>query len=319
VTASIGSTHAHQESQAKLRIGGGAVGFNWLPVIAAQREGMFAHRGLTIEIQRLGAVDKATAAVRSGELDLVMTPPEGAIRDCASGGPLRIIAGNVNRLPLSLIANPRIRRIEDLRGARLGTSSMTEGTALYTMEVLRRHGLHYPGDYEFAVVGVHPARWKALQEGTIDAAVQLIPLNFVAEDAGYANLGEVSDYIPEIVFTAVVVDDATAKKRRHDIVAFLGAVMEGTQWVYNAANDEKLSAMVKDLTQAEGKYVRQALEYMRAKKVFPPDLAVSETAFDKSLELMRKANLADDRLEASARLVLDDSYRVAALKSLSAR
>ena len=196
---------------------------------------------------------------------------------------------------------------------------MTEGTALYTMEVLRRHGLNYPGDYEFAVVGVHPARWKALQEGTIDAAVQLIPLNFVAEDAGYINLGEVSDYIPEIVFTAVVIDDATAKKRRDDMVAFLGAVMEGTQWVYDVANDEKLSAMVKDLTQAEGKYVRQALEYMRAKKVFPPDLAVSETAFDKSLELMRKANLADDRLEASARLVLDDSYRVAALKSLSAR
>jgi ABC-type nitrate/sulfonate/bicarbonate transport system substrate-binding protein len=319
VTEPIGSTHAHQASQATLRIGGGAVGFNWLPVIAAQREGMFARRGLAIEIQRLGAVDKATAAVRNGELDLVMTPPEGAIRDCVNGGPLRIIAGNVNRLPLSLIANPRVRRIEDLRGARLGTSSMTEGTALYTMEVLRRHGLNYPGDYEFAVVGVHPARWKALQEGTIDAAVQLIPLNFVAEDAGYANLGEVSDYIPEIVFTAVVVDDATAKKRRDDVVAFLGAVMEGTQWVYDAANDEKLSAMVKDLTQAEGKYVRQALEYMRAKKVFPPDLAVSKTAFDKSLELMLKPNLADDRLEASARLVLDDSYRMAALKSLSAR
>jgi ABC-type nitrate/sulfonate/bicarbonate transport system substrate-binding protein len=317
VTEPIGSAHAQQTGQSTLRIGGGAVGFNWLPVIAAQREGMFARRGLAIEIQRLGAVDKATAAVRDGQLDLVMTPPEGAIRDCANGGPLRIIAGNVNRLPLSLIANPRIRRIEDLRGACLGTSSLTEGTALYTMEVLRRHGLNYPGDYEFAVVGVHPARWKALQEGTIDAAVQLIPLNFVAEDAGYVNLGEVSDYIPEIVFTAVVVDDVTAKKRRADIVAFLGAVMEGTRWVYDAANDEKLSAMVKDLTQAEGKYVRQALAYMRAKMVFPLDLAVSETAFDKSLELMRRANLADDRLVAGARAVLDDSYRAAAVKLLS--
>jgi hypothetical protein len=70
------------------------------------------------------------------------------------------------------------------------------------------------------------------------------------------------------------------------------------------------------LTQAEGKYVRQALEYMRAKKVFPPDLVVSETAFDKSLELLRKANLADDRL-VDARNVLDDSYRIAAMKSFS--
>jgi ABC-type nitrate/sulfonate/bicarbonate transport system substrate-binding protein len=318
VTEPVGLAHTHQAGQATLRVGGGAVGFNWLPVIAAQRQGLFARRGLTIEVQRLGAVDKVTAAVRNGELDLAMTPPEGAIRDGADGGSLRIIAGNVNRLPLSLIANPRVRRIEDLRGARLGTSSMTEGTALYTMEVLRQHGLTYPGDYEFAVVGVHPARWKALQEGTIDAAVQLIPLNFVAEDAGYANLGEVSDYIPEIVFTAVVVDDATAKRRRDDIVAFLAAVMEGTEWVYDAANDEKLSAMVKDLTQAEGKYIRQALEYMRAKKVFPHDLAIFGSAFDKSLELMQKANLADNRLVASARRVLDDSYRTAASNLVAA-
>ena len=208
---------------ATLRVGGGAVGFNWLPVIAADRQGVFARRNLAVDIKRLGAVDKATAAVKNGELDLVITPPEGAIRDCANGGDLRIIAGNVNRLPLSLIANPRIRRIEDLRGARLGTSSLTEGTALYTMEVLRRHGLNYPGDYEFAVVGVHPARWKALQEGTIDAAVQLIPLNFVGEDSGYSNLGEVTDYIPEIVFTGLIVDRVAAESRRDQIVAFLSA------------------------------------------------------------------------------------------------
>ena len=182
---------------------------------------MFARRNLAIEIKRLGAVDKATAAVKNGELDLAITPPEGAIRDCAGGGNLRIIAGNVNRLPLSLIANPRIRRIEDLRGARLGTSSLTEGTALYTMEVLRQHGLNYPGDYEFAVVGVHPARWKALQERPIDAAVQLIPLNFVARGCRLHNLGEVTDYISEIVFTGLIVDRVAAESRARTIIAFL--------------------------------------------------------------------------------------------------
>ena len=299
-----------------LRVGGGAVGFNWLPVIVAERQGIFARRNLSIEIKRLGAVDKATAAVKTGELDLVITPPEGAIRDCASGGNLRIIAGNVNRLPLSLIANPRIRRIEDLRGARLGTSSLTEGTALYTMEVLRQHGLSYPGDYEFAVVGVHPARWKALQDGTIDAAVQLIPLNFVAEDAGYNNLGEVTDYIPEIVFTALIVDQVAAESRRNQIVSFLQSVMEGTRWLYDPANDETLLSLTKELTQAEGKYGRQALEYMREKRVFSPDLSIPDAAFAKSIELMQKAGLADDASAASKRAVLDNTFRAAALKPL---
>ena len=169
------------------------------------------------------------------------------------------------------------------------------------MEVLRQHGLNYPGDYEFSVVGVHPARWKALQEGTIDAAVQLIPLNFVAEDAGYINLGEVSDYIPEIVFTAFIVDRAAAQRRREQIVEFLRGVIEGTRWVYDPANDESLLALTKELTQAEGKYGRQALDYMRDKKVFSPDLSIPDAAFAKSIELMQKAGLADDRLVANAR------------------
>jgi ABC-type nitrate/sulfonate/bicarbonate transport system substrate-binding protein len=304
---------ADKSNLAILRIGGGAVGFNWLPVVAAERQGMFARRNLAVEIKRLGAVDKATAAVKNGELDLVITPPEGAIRDCVNGGNLKIIAGNANRLPLSLIANPRIERIEELRGARLGTSSLTEGTALYTMEVLRQHGLNYPGDYEFAVVGVHPARWKALQEGAIDAAVQLIPLNFVAEDAGYRNLGEVTDYIPEIVFTALIVDGVAADSHREQIVAFLSGVIEGTKWVYDPAHDEALLAITRELTQAEGKYGRQALNYMRDKRVFSPDLSIPDAAFAKSIELMHRAGLADDRLMANARNVLDDSYRSAAI------
>lgn len=314
MTSFADQSDAGQSNRAALRVAGGAVGFNWLPVIAAERQGMFARRNLAVEIRRFGAIDKVTAAVKNGELDIAITPPEGAIRDCVNGGNLRIVAGNVNRLPLSLIANPRIRRIEDLRGARLGTSSLTEGTALYTMEVLRQHGLNYPGDYEFAVVGVHPARWKALQEGTIDAAVQLIPLNFVAEDAGYTNLGEVSDHIPEIAFTSFIVDLPRAKVRREQIVLFLQAVIEGTRWVYDVANDEALLAMTSELAQAEGKYRRQALDYIRAKKVFSSDLSIPRVAFAKSIELMQKAGLTDSLLAEFAWAVLDDSYRLAALE-----
>jgi NitT/TauT family transport system substrate-binding protein len=302
----------------RLRIGAGAAGFNWLPVFAAQ-QGPFAAHGLSVEVKRLGTVDKATAAVRTGEADMAITPPEGAIRDCVAGGNLRIIAGNVNRLPLSLIANPRFRRIEDLKGAKLGTSSLTEGTALYTMEMLRQHGLNYPGDYEFAVVGVHPARWKALQEGTIDAAVQLIPLNFVAEDQGYANLGEVSDYIPEIAFTTLIVDRAWAADHRSEIVRFLRSVAEATRWVYDPANDRELEALTAQATQAEGQYVRRALDHMRSKNVFSRDLSIPPAAFAKSVELMQKAGLADAALVAGAQVALDDSYRAEAVGALAAR
>jgi NitT/TauT family transport system substrate-binding protein len=264
----------------------------------------------------MGTVDKATAGVKTKELHLAITPPEGAINDCVAGGNLRIIAGNLNRLPLSLVANPRYRRIEDLKGARLGTSSLTEGTALYTMAMLAKHGLKYPGDYELAVVGVHPARWQALQEKTIDAALQPIPFNFMAFDAGFANLGEVGAYIPEIVFTAVIADAEWAAANRTAVVALLAALIEATKMVYDSRNDALLLELAMELTEAGQDHAARALAYARDTAMFPRDLVIPKAAFATSLELMRKAKLADATSIAKAPAVLDDSFRTAALKTV---
>jgi len=292
----------------RIRIAAGGIGFNFLPVYVADRHGFFAKNGVEIETTLLPSVDKATAAVKDGAQDVAITPPEGAIRDAVAGGNLRVVAANVNRLPLSLIAHPRFARVEDLKGAVLGTSSLTEGTALYTMEVLRQHGLDYTGDYEFAVVGVHPARWKALQDGTIDAAVQLIPLNFIAEDEGFRNLGEVTDYIPEIAFTAIIVDKRWAENNRAGVVAFLRSLIQATAWMNDEANDSALLSLMAEVIHAEGKYGRLSLNYMREKRVFPDDLSIPAAAFAKTVELMQKAGFSDADAPHAA-TVLDDSYR----------
>jgi len=293
---------------AHIRIAAGGIGFNFLPVYVAQRQGFFEKNGVETETRLLPSVDKATTAIKEGALDVAITPPEGAIRDAVAGGNLRVIAANVNRLPLSLIAHPRFNRIEDLKGAVLGTSSLTEGTALYTMEVLRQHGLNYPDDYSFNVVGLHPARWAALQEGTIDAAVQLIPLNFIAEDDGFHNLGEVTDYIPEIAFTAIIVDKRWAENNRAAIVAFLRALIQATAWMNDEANDPTLLMLMAEVLQAVGDYGRLSLDYMREKRVFPSDLSIPASAFAKTVELMQKAGFSEADA-ARATTVLDDSYR----------
>lgn len=302
-------------STKRVVMAGGALGFNWLPVYVAEREGIFARNGLTVELKRMGAVDKATAAVKSGEADVAISPPEGAITDFLAGGDLRLIAGNVNRLPLSLVANPKFERIEDLKGATLGTSSLTEGTALYTMEMLSKHGLHYPGDYQFAVVGVHPARWQALQEGTIDAAVQLIPLNFVAFDQGWSNLGEVSDYIPEIVFTALMARTSWLEANRETAIALLRSIAAATEWMYDPAREATLVPILMKIAQADEKYARIALDYMRTKQAFARALEIPPAAIAKTLELMTKAKLLDQSAASRARGVIDDSIRTEALRT----
>src|SRR5262245_6949751 len=180
--------------------------FFYLPLWAAVDKGFFAAEGLEIGTTILGNASQVPPLL-DGSLQVVIGGPEGVLQSVAGGGPLRIVAGNTGRLTHSLIAVPRVARIEDLRGATIGILNMVEGTFFQLKEMMAAHGLHYPADYRVKETGGVPPRHKALMEGTIDAGLQSIPWNYVAEDAGLKNLGEVSKYVPDWQFVSVNVNN----------------------------------------------------------------------------------------------------------------
>ncbi len=218
------------------RIVGAAQGFNWLPLFVANERGFFRDAAIELEFVKVGGVDKATKAVLEGEVPVAITPPEGAVADHVTGGDLCIFGANSSRLPMSLVARPGIQRIEDLRGRRIGTSSLTEGTALYTQMMLSEHGLKYPGDYGFVLTGIHTARWEALQKGEIDAAPQPAPWNFLAERQGYRLLGEVSASIPEILFGGLIARRSWLAANSSLVIRWLSALDRAHRFVNDPAN-----------------------------------------------------------------------------------
>jgi ABC-type nitrate/sulfonate/bicarbonate transport system substrate-binding protein len=78
-----------------------------VPLWVAQERGFLAHRGLSATERILGSTHGVTDALRDGTVDLALTAPEGSIADAVAGGPLRVVAGLIDRPPLSLIASPR--------------------------------------------------------------------------------------------------------------------------------------------------------------------------------------------------------------------
>jgi ABC-type nitrate/sulfonate/bicarbonate transport system substrate-binding protein len=292
-----------------VRLAGGAQGFNWLPVFVAEEQGIFARNGLKIEYLRLGSVDKATAAVRDGTADLAITPPEGAVTDFLAGGPLRIIASNSERLPMSLVARPGITSLGELRGKRIGTSSLTEGTAIYTQQMLNQAGLHYPEDYEFALAGVHTARWDALQTGEIDAAPQPAPWNFVAKREGFPLLGEVADIIPELVFAGIIGDVDWLAENEDSARRLIASLAEAHEFVNDPVNDGVTLPIYQRITTPdEPELAAQGLVYTRELGMWPAGLMVSPVALATTIDLMiRAALIPADRREA-AHGVVDANY-----------
>ena len=283
-----------------------APAFVFFPVWVAEEQGLFAAEGIEVRTVVHGATDKVTTALAAGETQIGMVTPEGTIIDALAGGSLRLITGNANRAPLSLIVQKGIASIADLRGKRVGTSSLKEGTAVMVQAILAAHGLHYPGDYEFAVVGAHPQRWEHLQKGTIEAGLQLLPLNYVAEDAGFPRLAETSDYVPRYAFTAIGLDETWGQANRGLVVRLLRALKAATVWA--DANREAAAPILARATGTGDGYALRGLGEMLDGGVTPRDLRIEPEALEAVFAAMRTTEMVAPDAPLSYAAVVDDSY-----------
>ena len=154
----------------------------YAPVWLADQRGFLRDQGLTVRLRSFGSTDATTAGLRDGAVPVTIGSPEGSIANALIGGDLRLVSGFVNRPPLSMIAQPRYHSMSDLRGAKLGTTSLKEGTCHLMEKMMAAHGMHQPADFQFVMAGAHPQRWEALKAVTLDAAIQLVPFNYIAEE-----------------------------------------------------------------------------------------------------------------------------------------
>lgn len=301
--------HETPHDTTTVRLVGGAQGFNWLPVFVAEEQGIFERHGLKVELEKLGSVDKATSAVRDGSADLAITPPEGAVADCVAGGDLRIIGSNSERLPMSLVARPGFTELEQLRGARIGTSSLTEGTAVYVRRMLAQVGLHRPDDYEFVLAGVHTTRWAALLADEIDAAPQPAPWDLLAQREGYALLGSMSEVFPEIVFAALIGANDWLDSNGEVARRMVQAMAEGHAIVNDPAHDLTTIPIYQRITTPdEPELAAAGFRQSRDLGMWPAGLRVSEAAFETTLDAMVESQLLDEERRADARSVLDPRF-----------
>jgi len=86
-----------------VNVGMVAPAFVYFPIWVAIERGFFGSRGIECGISVAGTTDGTTAALEKGEMQFAMVTPEGVINNAAKGGRLRLVEGNSNRAPLSLI------------------------------------------------------------------------------------------------------------------------------------------------------------------------------------------------------------------------
>lgn len=262
-----------------------APAFVYIPLWIGLRKGFFQDEALDVAISVAGsATHDVTKRIEDGRSHIGIGTPEGVLLDATER--LVIAAGHANRAALSLVAQSRFQRIEDLRGASLGVASLTEGTAFILRDILAKHGLTH-GDYEIVEAGTHPVRWEALKAGSLDAALQLVPFNFMAAAAGFSLLGEASDYVPAYAFTTVNLRRDWAASEAPALEAFLRALARATAFVYDHPSDIRDEASA--FTRLPTQLVDRALGVLVDGEVVARDLRLDHAGLEAVSDILRRA------------------------------
>ena len=135
----------------------------------ALKRGFFKDENLEAEIIRMNP-NVAITALATGDIDYCQL--FGAVVGGAIAGlPVRIVAGFLDNWPMTLIAQPEIKTLKDLKGKTLGISSFGATPDVAARMMIRQTGIDPEKDLKVLALGSDAARITALKQRVVDVVV----------------------------------------------------------------------------------------------------------------------------------------------------
>ena len=149
---------------------------------------IFEKYGLDATIIFISGSVRGIQAILAGEIPIGEGGGPGLASARLAGADVVAIAGNVNVLPYYLVAQPGIKRPEDLRG-KIGGNHIAGTTAEFALRVgLKKLGLDPLKDVNLRVIGGTMDRMIALQKGIVNFTVATEPGKAMAEKLGFPTI-----------------------------------------------------------------------------------------------------------------------------------
>ncbi len=235
---------AHPNPRRSLRVIGFGGGFN-LPIWTAQREGFFAREGLDVRLDYTPGSRFQITQLLAGNYDLAMTAFDNVVAYRAGQGeafvppdlPIDLVSvmGSDDGF-LSLVAQPRISRVEDLRGETVTVDALTTGFAFVLREILRRHGVD-EREVRFERAGGVADRFQAMRADPAHAATLLMtPFELQAEAAGMRTLVRARQQLGAYLGMTAAVRASWAERNAAAVAGFIRAYQAAVAWLVAPGN-----------------------------------------------------------------------------------
>ena len=283
------------------------------PLWAGVKQGFFAQQGLDVQPVVIRGSDRSIQALVGGSVYAALLAPDAPMVAADRGLDPTIIAGNTQRLAHWILGGKNYETFEDLRGATVGTISLTAGTGLVLRHVLKAKGLEYPRDYKLLIIGGTPQLFTALTSNQIAAAPLALPYNFAAEEMGYHPIGSFMEVFPSFQLTVLAGSRAWSEKNRRLQVRFLKGWVRAIRWLQDNEGPAT-DFMIKEFG-FKPVHARRAWQYYAGNKAWDYDGHVNLEGMKAVIQMAAEQNQTKGPLPSPMKYI-DENYLNEALREL---
>lgn len=225
------------------RVGFPSLATGFAPSWVAADKGIWKKHGLDVELIFLRGGSRTVSALIGGSVDFIIGSDLGVTTAILQGAALTRVGVTTNTLGYSMVTQPGIKTVRDLRGKIVGITPGRDAAYARVVKLLRDNGMDASRDVTFLSVGDGgpAARVAALSSGVIHATMFTPPSDRISEKAGMRILAKID---VANVGGGLNTSTAVLQKSRSQLLRFLRGYMEAIQYLQNN-KDESLKIFSK--------------------------------------------------------------------------
>jgi NitT/TauT family transport system substrate-binding protein len=237
ITGLLVSSFASAQDLKKIKIGYPAISYNQIHVWVAKDAGLFRKQGLDAEIIFFRGGQMATQALVAGDPPIVNIGT--VVQAGLQGHDVVLIASSENSYNYSVVAQPAIAKLEQLKGKRLGVSGFGSASHNASLILLKRFNLEAGKDVALVVAGPTTDRLAAVEAGRIDATILTASELPRARKQGLVEVYDMVNLGVEVQGNGFATSRSFIKSQRDTVLAALKGYVEAIFYIHRNRDDTR--------------------------------------------------------------------------------
>ncbi len=249
----------------------------------ALKRNFFKDENLDAEIIRMNP-NVAITALATGDVDYCQL--FGAVVGGAIAGlPVKIVAGFLDNWPMTLIAQPEVKTLKDLRGKTLGISSFGATPDVAARMMIKQAGIDPEKEIKVLALGSDAARMTGLMQRVVDVVVMSPPADTQLEKQGYKILARAYELF-NFPYLGLGTNTRKIKEKPNEIRRVIKAAIRANRFIRDHRDESVRTFMSWGKVEREFAYA----SYDALRNLFNADGAVPEDGLKLVIDQARRSN-----------------------------